>query len=119
MNILLENGQIDEIMRSLARFSDNIKLTEQYQTGKLKAQRINRIGPDLIASRLWSELGIDQEIKNLLKERKYVFPLERTRYLATLSSFFFPGSDRKVGNIAETTGYLWWDAKGFFTSIGL
>jgi hypothetical protein len=98
---LSEKGQIEGILRSLARFSDKIKLTEQYQAGKLKATRVSRIGPDLMVGRLWSELGIDQEIESLLEGRKYGFSVERAVYLATLSRLFFPGSDRKAHRIAR------------------
>lgn len=98
---LSEKGQIEGILRSLARFSDKIKLTEQYQAGKLKAQRVRRVGPDLLVGRLWSELGIDQEIESLLEERKYGFSVERAIYLATLSRLFFPGSDRRAQRIAR------------------
>lgn len=98
---LSEKGQIDGILRSLIRFSDKIKLTEQYQAGKLKAERVTRIGPDLIVGRLWSELGIDQEIESLMEGRKYGFSVERAVYLATLSRLFFPGSEKKAQRIAR------------------
>lgn len=54
-----------------------------------------------MVGRLWSELGIDQEIESPLEERKYGFFLERAVYLATLSRLFFPGSDRKAQRLAR------------------
>lgn len=42
---LSEKGQIDGILRSLARFSDKIKVAEEYQAGKLKATRVRKNRP--------------------------------------------------------------------------
>lgn len=93
---LKEKGQIENVLRSLARFSEKVMVKEKYQRGKLEAQKVTRIGPDLILRRLWKELGIDKIIKNLTKDRKYGFSLEKAVYLSSLSRLFFPGSDRKA-----------------------
>lgn len=91
---LTESGQIDGIATSIARFSDKVKVTEDYQSGKLEAKKVTKIGPDLVMGRLWSELGIGSAISSLLEERKFEFSVERAVWLATLSRLFFPGSDR-------------------------
>lgn len=91
---LTESGQLDGIATSIARFSDKVKVTSEYQEGKLEAGRVTKIGPDLIMGRLWNELGVDSAISGLLEDRKFEFSVERAVYLATLSRLFFPGSDR-------------------------
>ena len=93
---LTEGGQIDGILRSLARFADRVKVSEDYRAGTLEAKRVQKIGPDLICARLWRELGIEEVLEKLLSERKFEFPVERAVYLATLSRLFFPGSDRRA-----------------------
>jgi len=93
---LKERGGVEGIMRSLARFSDNVKVTEEYRSGKLEAKKVTKIGPDLVMGRLWSELGIGSAISSLLEERKFEFSVERAIWLATLSRLFFPGSDRRA-----------------------
>jgi transposase len=98
---LEEKDQIDGIIRSLSRFSNKVKVTEDYREGKLKAKEVTRIGPDLITGRLWSELGLDKIIGSLLEGRKFGFSVERAIYLAVLSRLFFPGSDRRARRITR------------------
>ena len=93
---LKDRGGVEGIMRSLARFSDKVKVTEEYQSGKLEAKKVTKIGPDLVMGRLWSELGAGSAISSLLEDRKYEFSVERAIWLATLSRLFFPGSDRRA-----------------------
>ena len=98
---LQASGQIEGVLRSLSRFSDKVRVTEDFREGKLKAGKVLKIGPDLIMSRLWSELGCDQAIEKLLKGRKYSFSVERAVYAATLARLFFPGSDRFADRCAR------------------
>lgn len=98
---LKERGQIDGVLRSLSRFSDKVKVVEEFKEGKLKAKRVTRTGPDLIAGRLWRELGLNGIIDSLLSGRKFGFPVERAIYLSVLSRLFFPGSDRKAARISR------------------
>lgn len=93
---LTESGQIDGIARSIARFCDKVRVTEEYREGKLEARRVTKIGPDLVMDRLWNELGIGDAISGLLRDRKFEFSVERAVYLATLARLFFPGSDRST-----------------------
>ncbi|MDI6873923.1 MAG: IS1634 family transposase, partial [Actinomycetota bacterium] len=98
---LVASGQIEGILRSLSRFSDKVRVTEELREGKLKAKRVQRIGPDLICGRLWSELGCGSAIEKLLSGRRYSFPVERAVYAATLARLFFPGSDRFADRCAR------------------
>jgi len=91
---LQEKGRIEGMLRSLARFSEKVRVTEEYKEGKLEARRVVKIGPDLIMARLWSELGCDAAISKLISARKHSFSVERAVYSAVLARLFFPGSDR-------------------------
>jgi len=93
---LKASGQVDAIMKSLSRFSEKVKVIEGYKEGRLSAQSVKKIGPDLIIGRLWKELGINEVLKRLLSERRYGFEVERAIYFTILSRLFFPGSDRKA-----------------------
>ncbi len=93
---LSARGQVDGIIRSLARFADKVRVTEDFKQGKLEARGVLKIGPDLVLGRLWSELGLDRILEGLLAQRKFEFPVERAVYLATISRLFFPGSDRRT-----------------------
>lgn len=93
---LQEAGQIDGMLRSLARFGDQVKVSEEYREGKLQAKRVAKIGPGLILGRIWSELGLGGVLEELLGGRKFEFSVERAVWLATLARLFFPGSDRST-----------------------
>ncbi len=96
---LTEEGAIEQVLLSLSRFSDKVQVTQAFKEGKLEAKRVVKIGPDLVAGRIWAELGIGDAINSLSEERKHSFSLERAIYLSTLSRLFFPGSDRRAKRI--------------------
>jgi hypothetical protein len=98
---LQDKGDLDKIILALARYSEKLKVTEDYREGKLEAMKVTRTGPDLIAGRIWDELGLREVIESLLSGRKHTFSIERAVYLATLSRLFFPGSDRRAARITR------------------
>jgi len=91
---LRKSGQLDGLLVSAQRFSDNLAVIGAHDRGEAITTRTTRIGPPLIFERLWQELGIDKILKNLLKERKFEFPVERAVFLTVLHRLFDPGSDR-------------------------
>jgi transposase len=91
---LTESGATDSLLRSLARFSKQVKLVEDYQQGSLEAATIRKLGPDLVFGRLWEETGIRRTLQNILLERQFEFSVERAIYLTVLHRLFQSGSDR-------------------------
>ena len=85
-------GDIEKIIKSLARFSEKVMLvltdTSEVKVGSKK------IGPALIFERLWQQLGIKKVIKELLSGRRYEFDVERAIFLTVLHRLFVSGSDR-------------------------
>jgi hypothetical protein len=57
----------------LAKFSEKVKVIEDYKSGKLKVLSVKKIGPHLAIERLWRALGINEVIKKLLDGRRYEF----------------------------------------------
>jgi transposase len=53
-----------------------------------------KIGPAMIFERIWKELGIGKIIRDLLKDRKFEFDVERAIFLTVLHRLFVSGSDR-------------------------
>lgn len=98
---LTASGAIDGMIKSLSRFSEKVKVCEEYKAEQLEARRVTRIGPDLILSRLWRDLSIGRIIEGLVRKRNFGFSVERAIYLATLSRLFFPGSDRRQKRITR------------------
>ena len=101
MEELQARGQVDGIINSLSKFSEKLKVTEEYASGRLEAKKVTRIGPDLITGRLWDETGLREIVAGLASQRKHSFSLERAVYLSVLSRLFFPGSDRRAARITR------------------
>lgn len=88
------SGSTDALLRSLARFGKQVQLVERYSRGQLEAKAVRQIGPDLVFGRLWQTTGVGGVVKDLLKDRRFEFPVEQAIYLAVLHRLFEPGSDR-------------------------
>jgi len=92
LDCLKEKGDIEKLVRSLARYSEKVMLV---LSGRSDVDvTAKKIGPSLIFERLWRELGIEGVIKELLVGRKFEFDVERAIYLTVLNRLFVSGSDR-------------------------
>jgi transposase len=92
MDQLQAKGEIENLVRSLSRFSEKVLLI---LSGKSDVHATARkIGPALIFDRIWKELGIGKIIRRLLTDRKFEFDVERAVYLTVLHRLFVSGSDR-------------------------
>ncbi len=89
---LQAKGEIEAVVRSLARFSEKVLLVLSGKTPVNASAR--KIGPALIFERLWKELGIKKVISSLLVKRKFSFDVERAIFLTVLHRLFISGSDR-------------------------
>lgn len=91
---LRTEGTTDALLRSLARFGERVRVVEGYENGRLEAKAITRIGPDGAFGRLWESTGMAGVLKELLRGRRFEFPVERAVYLSVLHRLFESGSDR-------------------------
>jgi transposase len=92
MDQIQEKGEIENLVRSLSRFSEKVLLV---LSGKSDVRAdAKKIGPALICERLWKELEIGKIIHRLLAERKFEFDVERAIFLTVLHRLFVSGSDR-------------------------
>jgi transposase len=92
MDRLKAKGDIETLVRSLARYSEKVLLI---LSGKSDVSaHCKKIGPSLIFTRLWEELRIKKVINDLLVERKFEFYVERAIFLTVLHRLFASGSDR-------------------------
>ncbi|WAC08000.1 MAG: hypothetical protein OS130_02015 [Thermodesulfobacteriota bacterium] len=92
MDQLTAKGEIEVLVRSLARFSEKALLV---LSGKSEVNvQTKKIGPALIFDRLWKELGIDKVIRSLVSERKFEFNVERAIFLTVFHRLFPSGSNR-------------------------
>jgi transposase len=92
MDHLEAKGDIENIIRSLSRYSEKVLLI---LSGKSEVHAAaKKIGPSLIFERLWKELGIGKIIQGLLGGRRFEFDVERAIFLTVLHRLFASGSDR-------------------------
>jgi len=89
---LQATGQMDALIRSGMRFCEKLAVIEAAENGEGGATL--RIGPDLVFGRLWERLGIEEELRASLKDRRFGFDVERAIYLTVLHRLCVSGSDR-------------------------
>ena len=94
LDALQASGQLDALMRSGVRFCKKLAVIDAGEKARKEGVQTIRIGPDLLFSRLWEDIGVGQELRGLLKRRRYEFDVERAIYLTVLHRLFTSGSDR-------------------------
>jgi len=92
MDHLQERGEIENLVRSLSRFSEKVLLVLSGQGDTQVSAK--KIGPALVFERLWEELGIGRTLDDLLQGRKFGFEVERAISLTVLHRLMVSGSDR-------------------------
>ena len=98
---LLESGTLDNLARSLLRFSEKLKVVDAHNSGDIQATEVLSIGPALVFERLWEQLSIKQIIAEVLEGRRFSFSVERAIFLTVLHRLFEPGSDREADKWKE------------------
>ena len=93
---LVGSQTLDNLARSLLRFSENLKVVEAHENGVLEAGQVLSIGPALVFDRLWHELGLERILSDLLEGRKFSFAVQRAVFLTVVHRLFAPGSDRQA-----------------------
>ncbi|MGA2977192.1 MAG: IS1634 family transposase [Spirochaetia bacterium] len=94
LDALSASGKINDLTRSLAKFSSIQTLIDSHRQGTIQAHRTLSIGPALVFERLWHQLGIDEVIRRQLSESRCRFSVERAIFLTVLHRLMDPGSDR-------------------------
>jgi len=94
MEELAAKGQVDQLLRSLAKYSERAILL--LNGADDPDAEIKKIGPCLVFGRLWEQVGIGEHIRDLLKGRRYRFDLERAIFVTVLHRLMNPGSDRQA-----------------------
>ncbi len=95
LDILRQDGQIESLIRSAARFSEKLAIIEACKEAA-KTQKANtiKIGPALVFEKLWKKTGIKEAIEILLNGREFKFSIERAIFVTVLHRLFCSGSDR-------------------------
>ena len=94
MEELTARGQVDQLLRSLAKYSQRAILL--LSGANDPEAEVKKVGPGLIFGRLWEHIGIAEHIGELLKGRRYRFEVERAIFVTVLHRLMNPGSDRQA-----------------------
>lgn len=90
---LMANGRVDGLLRSLARFSERLRVVDKIRTDGLEAHTTRTWGPALVFERLWKEQGLPPILHSLAKKRRFAFDVERVSFALALQRLCAPGSD--------------------------
>src|SRR6202158_5317152 len=102
LDVLQATGQLEALMRSGLRFCEKLAVIDAHAAGQTEPVQVQRVGPDLVFSRLWEELQLATIIRRALASRRFEFDVERAVYLTVLHRLFASGSDRAAERWRET-----------------
>src|SRR5512145_2550471 len=94
LDTLQASDQLDALMRSGLRFCEQLAVIDAHAAGQTEPVQVQRVGPDLVFSRLWETLQLGATIQRALQSRLYEFDVERAIYLTVIHRLFASGSDR-------------------------
>jgi len=94
LDTLQASGQLDTLMRSGLRFCEKLTVIDAHAAGQTEPVQVQRVGPDLVFSRLWETLELGTILQRALQSRRYEFDVERAVYLTVVHRLFASGSDR-------------------------
>src|SRR2546425_13195500 len=92
-DVLTASGQLDELLRSVGRFSTNLRVVEAVRSGGLQARSAKSWGPALVFGRLWERQHLPEELRRLSEDRRFWFDVERVIFAMALQRLCCPGSD--------------------------
>jgi hypothetical protein len=88
---LLASGALDDLVLSLARHSERLRVVEVAKS--LAARSSKSWGPALVFGRLWETQGLPEILGSLASKRMFEFDLERVAFAMALQRLCCPGSD--------------------------
>lgn len=101
-DILLATGTLDRLTKSLAQFSEQIRVVEAVRREGLAARGAKSWGPTLVFERLWEKQGLPEILRELATDRKFGFDVERVAFAMALQRLCNPGSDLQGSGWIET-----------------
>lgn len=107
---LRADGTVDDLLRSLAKFSEQLKVIEKVRTEGLEAHSARAWGPALVFSRLWEQQGVPEILSRLIRGRQFGFDFERVAFALALQRLSAPGSDLQGSQWVSTVECEGFDA---------
>jgi hypothetical protein len=99
---LKASGQIDGLVKSLARFSETLRVISAARDPKITTCKAKSWGPALVFDRLWEQQKLPDLIRSLASGRKFHFDIERAVFALSLQRLCEPGSDLQGSQWLQT-----------------
>ena len=95
-DLLANSDTLPGLMASLGKFTRHAAVLAKHRSGKTEVLWRRSLGPGLVYTRLWEELGLPEVLAQALRERKFGFAVERAIVLPVLHRLLGSGgrSDR-------------------------
>ena len=90
---IVADGTLDGLLRSLAKFSERLRVVERVRAQGLHAHQARTWGPALVFERLWRQQGLPELLRKLGRGRRFGFDVERVALALALQRLCAPGSD--------------------------
>lgn len=116
------DGTIDDLLRSLAKFSDQLRVIEKVRTEGLQAHSAKSWGPALVFSRLWEQQRLPDILSRLVRGRQFGFDVERVAFALALQRLCEPGSDLQGSHWLDTVecaGFESIELQHMYRTVGL
>jgi hypothetical protein len=107
-DVLVASGALDGLLRSIARFSEKLRVVEAIRTQGIVARSSKLWGPSLVFGRLWENQGLPEILGRLARGRRFGFDPERVSFAMALQRLCCPGSDLQGSGWMRTV-----EASGF------
>src|SRR3989442_14696120 len=91
-DVLTASGQLDELLRSLGRFSTNLRVVEAVRSRGFQGGRAQSWGAAPGFRRLWERQQPPEELRRLSEDRPLSFDVERGIFPIALHRLCFPRS---------------------------
>jgi hypothetical protein len=92
-DLLGASGQLDQLLRALARFSTRLRVVEAAKDTRFVARETKGWGPALVFGRLWERQGLPTILGSLAAGLRFGFDPERVAFALALQWLCAPGSD--------------------------
>ncbi|GAB6172354.1 IS1634 family transposase [Paradesulfitobacterium aromaticivorans] len=92
----LQNGKLDDLIRSLAKFSEKLSVVSAAED--LFADWSKEYGPSVVFRRLWENLGLHQIIAGLLSDREISIDIQEAVFCMVLNRLTEPTSKLGVND---------------------
>lgn len=90
---IVADGSLDALLKSLARFSERLRVVEKVRTEGVQAHAAREWGPALVFDRLWREQQLPELLARRAQGRRFEFDVERVAFALALQRLCAPGSD--------------------------